>query len=391
MSDMLDIVVVGGGIHGAGVAQAAAVGGYQVLLLEQATLGAGTSSRSSKLIHGGLRYLEGGHIRLVRESLAERETLLAIAPDLVTRQAFHIPLYATSHRRPWQVAAGLALYRLLARAHGDFASVPRREWDQLDGLATGNLQAVYRYYDAQTDDLALTRAIAHSAAQFGADIRVAARFLGAERQSRGYEVRFMTGGDVTTCMTRALVNAAGPWAGQVLGRILPGPPRLALDLVQGTHIFTRGRLSCGAYYTEAPADHRPVFVMPWRDGILTGTTETLYAGDPGQAAPLPQEIAYLQEVLRAYFPHLDTTPQDAFAGLRVLVRADGAFGRRPREVTLLADAPNPRLISIIGGKLTGYRLTAARVLARLAASLPARTPQADTRFLPLTPALPGPA
>ncbi|MDA8390422.1 MAG: FAD-dependent oxidoreductase [Gammaproteobacteria bacterium] len=388
MNDLFDVLVVGGGIHGVGVAQAAAVRGHRVLLLEQTRLGAGTSSRSSKLVHGGLRYLESGDLRLVRESLAERETLLAIAPDLVTRQAFHIPLYAQSRRQPWQVAAGLALYRLLARAHGEFVRVPRSGWDQLDGLATNGLRAVYRYYDAQTDDLALTRAVAHSAEHYGADIRVGARFLGAERNARGYEVRYALQGTVANCQTRTLVNAAGPWIGQVLGRILPGPPRLPFDLVQGAHIVTPGRLSGGAYYVEAPADRRPVFIMPWRDGVLTGTTETLYAGDPGQVAVLPQEIGYLQEVLAAYFPQRDRTPQAAFAGLRVLPRAEGGLGRRPREVILLADAPDPRLITIIGGKLTGYRLTAARVLARLAAALPERPPQADTRFLPLTPASP---
>ncbi len=386
MSDLIDMLVVGGGIHGAGVAQAAAVRGHRVLLLEQTALGSGTSSRSSKLIHGGLRYLESASLRLVRESLAERERLLALAPDLVTRQAFHIPVYASGHRPPWQVATGLVLYRLLARGHGPFLRIPRRDWGDLDGLATTGLRAVYRYYDAQTDDLALTRAVAHSAANYGADIRVGARFLGAERNAHGYEVRFATEGAVSACLTRTLVNAAGPWVGQVLGRILPGPPRLPFDLVQGTHVVTPGRLSSGAYYVEAPADRRPVFILPWREGVLTGTTETLYTGDPGQVAPLPQEIAYLQDVLAAHFPHLDRTPRSSFAGLRVLPRTEGALGHRPREVVLLADAPDPRLITIIGGKLTGYRLTAERVLARLATALPERATRADTALLRLTPA-----
>src|ERR1700727_928495 len=156
-----DVVVVGGGIHGAGVLQAAAAAGHKALLIEKGALASGTSSRSSKLIHGGLRYLESGQFALVRESLHERAVHLRIAPDLVQLKAFFIPVYRETRRRPWQLKLGLWMYALLGGfdASMRFGSVPRREWSSLDGLETHGLEAVIRYHDAQTDDASLTRAV----------------------------------------------------------------------------------------------------------------------------------------------------------------------------------------------------------------------------------------
>ncbi len=382
MSTRFDVVVIGGGIQGVGVAQAAAVCGYSVLLLEQESLASGTSSRSSKLIHGGLRYLESRQLGLVRESLRERETLLKIAPSLVERKAFYIPVYGHSRRSPSRITAGLLLYRALAQgAHGGFQRVAPRHWDTLDGLKTAGLKAVFRYYDAQTDDAALTRAVAQSAQDFGAELRIGARFIGAERVGPRYEVRFLTAGSVASCSAQVLVNATGPWVGQTLGRILPGPPRLAHDLVQGAHIITPGTLRQGIYYTEAPRDGRAVFVMPWHGRILTGTTETAYIGDPAFSAATQDEIIYLQEVLTSYFPDLSPTVEESFAGLRVLPRAAHGFSARAREAVLLADGPVPRLISIFGGKLTGYRCTADRVMKRFRGVLPDRIARGDTQRL----------
>lgn len=385
MNPIFDVVVIGGGIHGVGVAQAAAVAGYHTRLLEQDKLASGTSSRSSKLIHGGLRYLESGQWRLVRESLQERETLLAIAPGLVERKAFYVPLYAESRRKRRQLIAGLSLYRLLARSHGQFEQLPASQWDDLDGLRTDGLKAVFRYYDAQTDDVALTEAVARSASEFGADILLGARFIGAERVSTGYEVRFVRQGSVESCLARTLVNATGPWAAQTLSRVLPGPPRLAHDLVQGSHILTPGILSCGIFYAEAPADGRAVFLMPRGEQILTGTTERLYVGDPAQVAPTAGDILYLQEVLAHYFPRASTEIQASFAGLRVLPKTQQGFNARAREVVLLGDSPVPRLISLFGGKLTTYRRTAEQVMKRLQGVLPSRARKAETSRLILAP------
>lgn len=385
MSTRFDVVVIGGGIQGVGVAQAAAVRGYSALLLEQEGLAAGTSSRSSKLIHGGLRYLESRQFGLVRASLREREILLKIAAPLVERRAFYIPVYAHSRRSPARVTAGLLLYRALAHGpHGGFRRLAVRDWDRLDGLKTAGLKAVFRYYDAQTDDAALTRAVARSAQEFGAELRVGARFIGAERVGPGYEVRFVSAGSVTSCFARVLVNATGPWVGPTLSRILPGPPRLPYDLVQGAHIITPGTLHHGIYYTEAPRDGRAVFVMPWRGRILTGTTETAYVGDPALSAPTQDEILYLQETLTSHFPELSPTVEEGFAGLRVLPRARQGFSARAREAVLLADGPVPRLISIFGGKLTAYRHTADQVMERFRGVLPERVARADTEHVILS-------
>src|SRR5271167_4239880 len=149
-----DVIIIGGGIHGAGVLQAAAAAGFRALLIERRALASGTSSRSSKLIHGGLRYLESGQFALVRESLRERAILLRIAADLVELKPFYIPVYRQTRRRPWQLKLGLGMYALLGgfNAGTRFGAVPRSEWAALDGLERQGLEAVVRYHDAQTDD-----------------------------------------------------------------------------------------------------------------------------------------------------------------------------------------------------------------------------------------------
>src|SRR5580692_10297423 len=174
-----DVVIVGGGIHGAGVLQAAAAAGHSALLIERLGLASGTSSRSSKLIHGGLRYLESGQFALVRESLHERAILLRIAAELVELKAFFLPVYRDTRRRPWQLKLGLWMYALLGGfdASTRFGAVPREEWKDLDGLETRHLQAVIRYHDAQTDDAQLTRAVAESARALGGEVAMPARFV----------------------------------------------------------------------------------------------------------------------------------------------------------------------------------------------------------------------
>ena len=176
-----DVIIVGGGIHGAGVLQAVAAAGHSALLIEKQALASGTSSRSSKLIHGGLRYLESGQFALVRESLRERAVHLRIAPDLVELKPFFIPVYSDTRRRPWQLKLGLWLYALLGGFDSStrFGTVPKSEWPQLDGLDTRNLDAVIRYYDAQTDDALLTRAVVDSARTLGGELAMPATFVAA--------------------------------------------------------------------------------------------------------------------------------------------------------------------------------------------------------------------
>jgi glycerol-3-phosphate dehydrogenase len=390
-----DLVIIGGGIHGVGVAQAAAASGYRALLLERDQLASGTSSRSSKLIHGGLRYLETGQLRLVRESLREREILLTVAPGLVRLLAFHLPIYTDSTRRPWQIRAGLSLYTLLGNLARDtrFRALPRSEWGKLDGLKTEKLQAVFRYSDAQTDDALLTRAIMRSAISLGAELACPARFISASRQQDGYQVRYVSRAQEPAgknppheeeCHCRVLVNAAGAWVHHILATITPAPPKLAIDLVQGAHIVVEGRLAQGVYYTEAPYDRRAVFIMPWQGHTLVGTTESPYTGDLALVQPLPGEIAYLQETLRHYFPAHKGRLVIAFAGLRVLPKNDRPAFYRSRETILFPDdTRRPKLITVYGGKLTGYRATGEKIIQLLQPSLPARKQIADTAQLSL--------
>ena len=388
LTDHFDIVVVGGGIHGVGVAQAAACAGYSVLLLEQSALAAGTSSRSSKLIHGGLRYLEGFDVGLVHESLTERAILLKIAPELVRLKPFFIPVYPETSRRPLTLRAGLSLYAILGglKRESRFRELARSEWRALDGLRPDNLQAVFQYYDAQTNDADLTHAVMHSAIEFGAELRCPAEFLSADIGASGCEVSYRQGDTDRTCTSSAVVNAAGPWVNTVSERISPLPARMPVDLVQGTHLVLDEGLDAGCYYMEAPQDQRAIFLLPWGKQSMLGTTENLYSGEPAAVTPLAQEVDYLLEVLQHYFPHRSQQVIDSFAGLRVLPAADSAAFKRTRETQLPVDNPRlPRLLAIVGGKLTGYRATAAKVVHTLRRSLPDRRSRADTATLPLKP------
>lgn len=381
-----DVVVIGGGIQGAGVAQAAAAAGFDVLLLEKTEPAIGTSSRSSKLIHGGLRYLETGQFALVRESLYERNLLLKNAPQLVQLVPFYIPIYAQTTRRPWQIRIGLSLYALLGGLGKGtrFRSLPRSEWTELGAIRTEGLQAVFEYWDGQTDDRTLTQAVVQSAVQLGATAVYPADFQTAQRTETGYHVTYQLDDQIRECETAILVNAAGPWINIVRDRVDPSPPRMDIELVQGAHIVLDKQISRGILYAEAPADKRAVFIMPWRDKTLVGTTETVYKGSPDDVRALPDEIDYLLETLEYYVPNHGAMVVDSFAGLRVLPAGKESPFRRNRETTLLTDnEARPAYVAVYGGKLTGYRATAEKVLRLIRPSLPSRPHRADTRTLHL--------
>jgi glycerol-3-phosphate dehydrogenase len=390
MRGAVDVAIIGGGINGTAIAQSAAAAGHQVLLLEQAPgLAQGTSSRSSKLIHGGLRYLEHGQLSLVRESLRERALLLRNAPELVRLVPFHIPVFETSRRGPLTVRAGLSLYALLAslRPESLFRSLPARAWGDLDGLRTTGLRAVFRHYDAQTDDAALTQAVMRSAQGLGARFLTAARVTRVDLDDGGALIAYEHDSRSEQCRARVVVNAAGAWVNELLARVSPPVPPLAIDLVQGTHIVVPGTLRQGVYYLESPRDSRPVFMMPWKGRILIGTTETPYTGDPGAVRPLAGEVDYLLETLAHHFPSRAVDRQGvaaAFAGLRVLPRAQGSAFARTRESIFLTDRERaPRLLCVYGGKLTVHRATAEKALATIRSSLPPRGPVVDTKRLKL--------
>lgn len=382
MQAELDILIAGGGINGCGIAQAAAAQGYRTLLLEQGRLASGTSSRSSKLIHGGLRYLETGQLPLVYEALRERRILLRIAPHLVRKERFYIPVYADNLRAPWKIAAGLSLYALLSLGRNPFYKLPEEDWcEVLPDLNQQGLKAVFQYWDGVTDDARLTRAVAASARQFGAEIREECALLQARRENAMWTVALSHG---ETLRARLLVNAAGPWIEDVQRRIAASPALPALDYVQGAHVILPQAQE--AYVYVEAEDHRAMFIMPWQERTLVGTTETAFSENPAAAQPTPSEINRLCEVYHHYYPARTWRPEtvvDRFAGVRVLPKTTETFTGRSRATLLTVDCSRqPTVVAVCGGKLTTYRRTAEKVMQMVNRSLPARR-HIDTSTLPL--------
>ena len=385
MSRHYDIAIIGGGIQGAGVAQAAAAAGYKTILFEQTGIAAGTSSRSSKLIHGGLRYLESGQFSLVRKSLKERALLLKLAPDLIKLVPFFIPVYNKAHRSAWQIRIGLSLYALLGNLSQQALFTKLTNWGRLDGISRQGLQVVYQYWDAQTDDVALTRAVMQSAVDLGASLVCPGKLLSADFNGDVFKLNVQTNKKVEKYTSTVLVNAAGPWVNEVLQTVSPAVPEMNIDLVQGTHIVIDTMAPAGILYVEAPQDQRAVFILPWQGKTMVGTTETAYGGDPARVKPLDEEIQYLTAVYQYYFPDNPVTVVDSFAGLRVLPDTGHSFFHRPRDTVLYSHESNPNLLSLYGGKLTSYRATAEEVMVRFNSILPPRKRKADTSSLPLKP------
>ncbi|WP_066966817.1 glycerol-3-phosphate dehydrogenase/oxidase [Microbulbifer sp. Q7] len=372
MSMEYDVLVVGAGIQGAGVAEALTAAGHRVAILEQESVAYGTSSRSSKLIHGGLRYLESGQFSLVYECLKERRWLLANKPDLVHMVPFLIPVYRHSRRPSWKIRLGLSFYALLSglfSSYARFRSISTQDYDALCGLNSDDLLAVYRYYDAQTDDAALTREVIQTAVRGGAELLCPASLVGAEVTDKFVRVDYFHNGQLNTLHCRALVNCSGPWIEETNSKCAPSAKLPPLELVAGTHIQVPLKLANKIFYVEAE-DGRAVFVMPWQGETLIGTTERPYHGDPAEVAPTLEEKAYLLRTLKQYFP--ETRPlqlsdlSDSWAGLRVLPHASDNPFSRSRETMICTDNPKcPRIVAVAGGKLTSYRATARSVVKKL--------------------------
>jgi len=383
MSEPYDILIVGGGIQGAGCAQAAAAAGYSVVVLDKFERpGLGTSCKSSKLIHGGLRYLETAQIKLVYECLRERKLLLKNAPHLVTLEPFHIPVYKNSIRKPWLIWLGLAIYFLLSGK--GFKVIPKSQWGALDGLNTEGLLAVFQYFDGQTDDQRLTESVMQSAQQLGARFISNAELLSAECKLGLCNAVYQQGDEQQRLAAKVIINAAGPWANLVLQKITPKPPLADMDLVLGTHIIIPGALQQGMYYMEAPQDQRAVFVLSWHEGIMIGTTETEFNASPDQVAPPESDIEYLIEVYNHYFQSniSRSDVKRAFAGLRVLPTGGDAFSRS-RDIMIHNDVANPQVFTVYGGKLTAYRATGEQVINLVKGQLPERQQQVDVKSLRL--------
>jgi glycerol-3-phosphate dehydrogenase len=371
-----DLAIIGGGINGVGIARDAAGRGLKVLLVEQNDLASATSSASTKLIHGGLRYLAHGAFRLVREALAEREVLLRIAPHLVRPMRFVLPA-EMADRPAWMLNLGLFLYDWI----GGRRTLPGRKTIDFRTDAAGaplkrHFGTGFEYSDCTVDDSRLVVLNAVDAAARGASIRTRTRCLRAER-SHVWTLMLDARGRRDVATARVLVNAAGPWLATVAETALRLDHRLPVRLVKGSHIVVERLFDHGRAYILPTADGRFVFARPFGpDFTLIGTTDEDYDGDP--AAPILEahESDYLCGVINGYFRR-QIGPGDviwSFAGIRALYDDDARDAKdTTREYVLtldrhLREAP---LLTVYGGKITTYRRLAEAALAKLAPFVPA--------------------
>lgn len=358
-----DLLIIGGGINGCAIAREASVNGRTVLLVEKDDLASHTSSASTKLIHGGLRYLETYEFRLVHEALHERERLLAAAPHLIRPMQFVLP-HDHAVRPWWLVRAGLLLYDLL----GGRSSLPRsRGLREVDSLYRAPLKGAKRgfvYADAWVDDARLTLAMAIDAAGMGAEIATRTALVDATRTKKGWRATLSDGREVEA---RALVNATGPWAPQVAGMI-DAEPGLGLRLVKGSHIVV-DRLYDGdhAYILQQP-DRRIVFAVPWLDRYTAIGTTDVAVETPEQAVIDEAEIAYMIDAANRSFmrPLVRDDVRHAWSGVRALVD-DGADQARSvtRDYKLKIDDDGPPVLTVYGGKITTARALGEDAMSRL--------------------------
>jgi glycerol-3-phosphate dehydrogenase len=372
--ERFDLLVVGGGITGAGVALDAATRGLRVALVEAGDFAEGTSSRSSRLIHGGLRYLETGDFRLVFEALAERRRLLELASHLVHPLPFLFPLYRTGPVPFRKLQAGMWLYDLLAlfrgvrrhrmlRHRAVLAAEPR--------LAREGLVGGAEYFDASVDDARLTLAVARGAHEAGAAVASHAAVTGFLRDDagvvRGARVRDALTGEEMETWADVVVNATGPWC-DALRRLADPDAAPRLRPTKGVHlVLDRERVgNAGALIFPSPLDGRVMFVLPWGAFTYVGTTDTDFPGDPGEASATDADVEYLLDSANALFPEARLTADDVLStwtGVRPLLAPergpDGvAESATSREHEIWRD--DSGLVNVAGGKLTTYRVMAAQ-------------------------------
>ncbi len=366
-SPIFDLAVIGGGINGCGVARDAAGRGLKVVLFEKGDLAGATSSASTKLIHGGLRYLEQYAFRLVGEALNERATLLRIAPHLVQPMRFILP-HHKGLRPAWMLRTGLFLYDHL----GDRGGLPAARALDLAHTPEGaplkpEFRRGFSYSDGWTDDARLVVTNAIGARELGADIRTRTEVVSARREDGLWRIRSRDGRSVGA---RALVNAAGPWVNSALALTGLNAPH-GVRLVQGSHIVVRKLFDHDAAYIFQNADGRIEFAVPYRgDYTLIGTTDHEVDAPPDRAEATAEEIAYLCQAVSGYF-RTPVTPDQVvwtYAGVRALAdEGHGSAQSATRDYVLTLDAPagQPPLVSVYGGKITTFRRLAEGVMDKL--------------------------
>jgi glycerol-3-phosphate dehydrogenase len=390
-SKTFDLLIVGGGITGAGIARDAAMRGLSVALVDKGDFAGGTSSRSSRLIHGGVRYLEHGHLRLVFEASAERRRLLRIAPHLVRPLAFTWPVYTGQRLSRWKLAAGLTVYDLLAL----FRNVARhRRLSASDLLAaeprlrSSELLGGVRYFDAATDDARLTVANVLDAQRYGAVAANHVAFTSITEATGGVRlarVEDALSGDRAEVRALALVNATGPWSDEVQ-RMETAATQRRVQGSKGAHIAVRRERvgNTDAVTMIHPRDGRVMFTLPAGPHTIVGTTDTFTTASPDEVRASEGDVAYLLEAVNAFFPDARLDRQDviaAWAGIRPLLPTTGSSVSATREHLITTSG---RSVVIAGGKLTTYRVMARQAVdavQRILRRPPGRAPTGD-RMLP---------
>jgi glycerol-3-phosphate dehydrogenase len=388
-----DVIVVGAGVNGCGIARDAAMRGLRVLLLDKSDVASGTTAWSTRLIHGGLRYLEHGELGLVRESLRERETLLRrVAPHLVRPLPMLVPLYAGRRRGPLAIRAGMLAYDLLSLGK----SLPRHSMlshaealARAPGLEREGLKGAALFYDAQVEyaeRLAVENAL--SARAHGATVITYARvrrLLIEESGARGVEFEDVLGGTMHEARAAVVLNVAGPWVDEVLG-VASGEK--LIGGTKGSHIVVRAfeGAPSAAVYAEALEDGRPFFVVPWDEKLLIGTTDERYEGDLERVEASGREVEYLLRETNRVLPRARLTRAEVlytYSGVRPLPRVgEGKEASITRRHFIKPSRVNG-LYSIVGGKLTTYRALAEEAVNLLFKLKGETSPPCETANVPL--------
>lgn len=366
-----DILVIGGGINGAAIAHLAAKRGMKVALLEKGDFASGTSSKSTKLIHGGIRYLENLEVDLVYESLKERHIQLTVAPHLVKPLPFVIPVYEGDKRPLWMMQFGVFLYDLLA---GRYRVKPRKNLTREEvirlepGIEQKGLKGGVLYYDAQMDDTRLCLENVLMAAHYGAHVANYVKVVSFVKENgrvAGVKANDMLGIKTFEVRAKRVICAAGPWTNELLRLDMPGA-RKKVRTTKGIHIVYKGEISKHAVLIGSQSDRRIFFVIPWMGNSLIGTTDTDYIASPDAVKVEKKDMDYLMRESRRVFPALDFNPAKilaTFAGLRPLIRKGGS----PRKVSRkhLFYTSQSGVLFVVGGKYTTYRKVAEDCMNRI--------------------------
>lgn len=377
VSTPYDVIVIGGGINGAGIARDATLRGFRVALFEQDDFASGTSSRSTKLIHGGIRYLEQGHLPLVFEASLERQILLRVAPHLVRPLPFLFPVYKGARWGNFLLDIGMWLYDLLSlfRNIRPHRMLGRDETLRLEpDLLPEGLTGAALFFDGQMDDARLCLANILEARDEGATVRnyttVNALVKDTAGRVAGIRVRDMITGEEETVKGSVVVNAAGPWVDEI-GRMESPDARPKLRKTRGSHLILPSLSRDHALVIRSAKDDRVLFVIPWEGMSLVGTTDIDFDGDPGDVHCPPGDFEYLISEARRFFPKRNITPDQViatFAGVRPLVQSDQASASEVSREEKIDESPSG-LISITGGKFTTYRKVAETVVNRISKRL----------------------